>query len=77
MDEILAYVKSLAQNNIKEQITPQTKILSSQTVDSLGVIQLVTFLESTFKIKMDQSELKLDNLDSVEQMTSYLLGKMK
>ena len=77
MNEVLVYVKELAQNGRADEINYQTNILSNQAVDSLGIIQLVTFIESKFNIKMEQSDLNFDNLDSVERITNYILSKWK
>ena len=75
MNEILSNVKTLVPVTARDNITPQTKILSEQVVDSLGIIQLVSFLETQYSLKISQDELNFDNLDSVEQMAEYIMGK--
>jgi len=73
--QILVYVKRLVKNDVQFDVTPETRILSEQVVDSLGIINLVTFIESKFNIKMEQSDLTLDNLDSVENIADYVVRK--
>ena len=75
-NEVRAFIQNLVRNDFQGKLEPTTKILSQQVVDSLGIIQLVAFLESTYKIKIDQAELTLDNLDSIEQVTNYLQRKL-
>ena len=72
---LLEYINTLLQNNIQTEITPHSKILSDQLVDSIGIISLVTFIESKFNLNMEQADMNFDNLDSVEQITEYILGK--
>jgi len=71
-NEIITYVKSIAQNNQPLDLTPQTEILNEQVIDSLGIIQLITFLESKFNVKLEQSELNFENLGSIECMVKFL-----
>lgn len=49
--------------------------LRTGTIDSTGMLELVDFLESTFGIEIDDSELVPENLDSVANLTSFLARK--
>ena len=73
--EVIGFVKGLAQNNFDGEITPDTKILSDHVIDSLGIIQLITFIESRFQVKMGQEELTVDNLDSARSIVNFIKGK--
>ena len=73
-EEVLSFIKSLVQAN-KDSVTSASRVLSEQLVDSLAVIQLVGFIESKFNIKMEQADLTVDNLDSADRITNYLLEK--
>lgn len=44
-------------------------------IDSTGVLELVTFLESTFDIQIQDAEIIPDNLDSIAGITSYVCAK--
>jgi acyl carrier protein len=45
-------------------------------IDSIGILQLVTFLQETFGITVQDEELLPDNLDSVDAVTAYLRRKL-
>jgi acyl carrier protein len=75
VNELLTFVGTLARKDMQGKIGEQTMILSEHYVDSLGVIQLVTFIESKFNIKMEEADLNLDNLDSVERIANYIEAK--
>ncbi len=46
-------------------------------IDSTGVLEIVSFLETRFGIAMRDDELVPDNLDSIEKIARFVLGKRK
>ena len=50
--------------------------LGEGIIDSTGVLQLVSFLEETYGITVEDEELRPDNLDSVNNVTAYLSQKL-
>jgi acyl carrier protein len=50
-------------------------LLESGIVDSLGVLDVVGFLEQTFQIKIDDDELTPDNFGNVRCMVSFVERK--
>ena len=51
--------------------------LEKGIVDSTGVLELVAFLEETFKVKVEDEELIPENLDSVNNLVRFVSGKLK
>lgn len=51
-------------------------LLKSGAVDSLGAVELSTFLSKQFDVKIDISEVSPDNLDTVNLITKFVVGKM-
>jgi acyl carrier protein len=49
--------------------------LEAGVVDSLGVLELVTFVEETFAVKVADEEIVPDNFDSVEKLSAYIERK--
>lgn len=49
--------------------------LESGTIDSTGVLEVVTFLEEAFGLTVDDLELLPENLDSVENLVRYVRNK--
>lgn len=49
--------------------------LEEGIVDSQGVMELVLFVEETFNVSVDDSEIVPDNFDSVSQLSSYIHRK--
>ncbi len=49
--------------------------LSNGLIDSLGVMQLVSFVESEFAVRVDDTELVPENFDSVERVAAFVERK--
>ena len=49
--------------------------LEQGIIDSTGVLELVTFVESRYQITIDDSELVPDNLDSIENLVRFIQAK--
>ena len=45
-------------------------------IDSTGILELISHLESTYGIEVSDDELNPDNLDSVNRITAYLSKKL-
>ena len=60
----------------ESRLTPELSLLDNNIVDSTGVLEMVGFLEETFNIKVDDTELVPDNFDSLAKLTSYIQKKM-
>ncbi|BBO72936.1 acyl carrier protein [Desulfosarcina widdelii] len=52
-----------------------TSFLEEGIIDSTGVLELVTFLEETYEIQVDDEELIPENLDSIDNVAAYLERK--
>ncbi|MCL4294799.1 MAG: acyl carrier protein [Anaerolineae bacterium] len=50
--------------------------LEEGIVDSMGVLELVMFIEETFGVSADDQEIIPDNFDSVNKLANYVAGKM-
>lgn len=53
-----------------------TSFLEEGIIDSTGVLELVTFLEEEFNIKVADDDLVPENLDSINNVTAYLQRKL-
>ena len=58
-------------------LTDETSLLESGTVDSTGVLEIISFLEERFSIKVADAEMVPDNLDSIGKIVSFLSRKVE
>jgi acyl carrier protein len=52
-----------------------TQLMEIGILDSTGAMELVSFLEETFTIKIDDDEIRLENLNSVSYICNFILLK--
>ncbi|EJN02157.1 acyl carrier protein [Phyllobacterium sp. YR531] len=53
----------------------KTSLIETDIIDSTGVLELVTYLEDTFEISVQDSEIVPANLDSIASIASYVASK--
>jgi len=49
-----------------------SSFLQEGIIDSLGVMELVAFVEKTFEVKVDDHDITPDNFDSVRKLAAYV-----
>lgn len=59
-----------------EQVQNDTLIFVDGIFDSMGFISLINFIEETFSIKAQDSELLEDNFESIDAIVSYIENKL-
>jgi acyl carrier protein len=50
-------------------------LLDQGIIDSTGVLEVITFLESEFGVRVDDAEITPDNLDSIERIAAFVQKK--
>jgi acyl carrier protein len=58
-------------------ISDDDSFLESGIIDSTGVLELITFIEDSFGIRVQDSDLVPDNLDSIEKLTRYVQRQLR
>ena len=53
----------------------ESSLLKLGIIDSTGILELISHLESTYGIEVTDDELNPDNLDSVNRIAAYLARK--
>jgi acyl carrier protein len=61
------------QNNINNE----TLLFEEGIFDSMSMINLISYLEEDFSIKVYDSELDAENFESIDAIASFLEGKLK
>ena len=59
------------------QLSSSDSFLDKGIIDSTGVLELVVFLEETYRIKIQDRELVPDNLDSINNLVRFLERKLQ
>ena len=59
----------------QSSIENESSLLESGIIDSLGVLDLVSFLEKEFKITICEEDLLADNFETIARMTAFVQSK--
>ncbi len=81
MRDIKQTVKNYIDENLLmggrgEEIRDDSSFLDIGVLDSTGVIELVSFLEKTFTIKVLDEEMVPENLDTLTNIERYVNSKL-
>ncbi len=60
-----------------KRIKDATLLFDEGIFDSMGLLNLISFLEEDFSVKIDDSELDAANFGSIDAITSFLVRKLK
>lgn len=60
----------------ERELQDSASLMGEGIIDSTGVLQLVAFLEESYGITIEDNEIIPENLDSIENMTAYLVRKL-
>jgi len=60
-----------------EQVANDTLIFVDGIFDSMGFISLINFIEETYAIKAQDSELLEDNFESIDAIAGFIERKLK
>lgn len=56
-------------------LSDEASLLDAGIVDSTGVLEIITFLESDLGITVEDAEMLPDNLDSVSRLVAFVQKK--
>ena len=71
---ILAFVKDVfgKRLNPEQELSPSTKLFSSQIIDSMGLIELLVFLEREFGVSLDVTVEEITKLDTAANLAQEI-----
>ncbi|HTL55652.1 MAG TPA: acyl carrier protein [Candidatus Limnocylindrales bacterium] len=57
-------------------LSDDVSFLAEGIIDSMGALELVTFVESEFGIRIDMSEVVVKNFDSIAKLANFVRRKL-
>lgn len=67
----------LSESRKLNTVTESTALFSDGTIDSVGMIDLIAFIEQETGIEVGQADVTLDNFDSIDRILAYVRGKQE
>lgn len=77
--DIKAQVRAFVTSNFyvadSSVLEDNASLLDQGIIDSTGVLEVISFIEETFGIAVEDSEMLPDNLDSLERIANFVARK--
>ena len=61
----------LKRSNV-EHVSNTDNVISAGIVDSLGIVKIISYLEDTFSVAIDDSDLVMENFETIESMATFV-----
>lgn len=79
MAEVQEKIKSYIVENFlfgdDKGLDDSTSFLESGIIDSTGILELISFIEESFLLKVHDDELIPENLDSIDNLVNFISSK--
>lgn len=80
MTEVLKQIREYVIENFvlgdeEEEFSDDQSFLDTGLIDSTGILEVISFLEDDYEIRIEDEEMIPDNLDSVEKIARFVHGK--
>ena len=59
-----------------KKLTDETSFYNTGIIDSTGILELISFLEETFDIKINDEDLIPENLENIKYIAQFLERKL-
>ncbi len=79
-ERVIADVKQFIIDNFmfgneSEKISTEESFMENGIIDSTGILELIDFTEETYGISIEDNELLPENLDSLDNISRFILLK--
>jgi acyl carrier protein len=75
-ETISTYIATQILRQPKRALTPDEPLLSSGLVDSFSLVDLSLFIEKTYQVYIDDTELNRQTFDTLSQLVSLVKSRM-
>jgi methoxymalonate biosynthesis acyl carrier protein len=68
-------VREIAGGRGIDSLAHDRDLLEAEVIDSLGIVELIAFLEGRYAIKVDDDDLAPENFRSVDSIVAFVQSK--
>lgn len=69
---VIEQVQSFVHTRFRQQVSPTDSLLDAGVIDSVGIFELVSYLEGQFGVKVADDEIVPDNFETVERIAALV-----
>jgi len=74
--QLSSYITREILKDPSRSIAPNEPLLSSGLVDSFSLVDVALFVEDTFGVRIEDTELNVSTFDTLEQLAAIILSRM-
>lgn len=75
-EPIRAFILEYAAGRGVTEVKDDDSLLKTNVIDSLGVFRLIAFLEETFPLTVEDSDMVPENFQTLNDIGSFVVGKL-
>jgi acyl carrier protein len=76
IEKLRKFLTSEFSSDRKGPISPDENLLTQGIIDSMGILKLVAFIESTFGIKISNDDILPENFQSLNSLKEFIEKKI-
>jgi acyl carrier protein len=76
-ESICAKVRSFIARRSPRQVGDHEPLIESGVVDSMGILELVTFIEREFGVQLSDEDVSPENFRSIHSVAGFLTGRLR
>ncbi|RPI25112.1 MAG: acyl carrier protein [Acidobacteria bacterium] len=74
---LLAFIrKQFLYDRTEVELTPESRLFQESIIDSVGILQLVGFVENTFGVTLRPDDLVLKNFETIAAVRTLVLNRL-
>lgn len=66
------FERDLLKRSQVDHVSDNDNVISSGVVDSLGIVKIISYLENTFSIVIDDTDLVMENFETIESIATFV-----
>jgi len=71
-DDLSTFIADHILNQPQREIAPDEALISVGLIDSFNLVDLALYVEDTFGVRIDDTELTSDNFDTLNQLVAII-----
>ncbi len=75
MGTLQQYIASKILKQARRQIAPDAALISSGLIDSFSLVDLALFVEDTFGVRIEDTELNAQTFDNLQQLAALIQSR--
>ena len=75
-EQIRQFVLDYASGRGITSVSDSESLLKNQVVDSLGAFRMIAFLEETFPLTIEDTDMAPENFETINDIETFVMGKL-